>query len=431
MGWFSDEGDLARAFKAWTKLGVSSPLPSSTLYPLKTVAEAKAFCRALASPNIYARYASGRMVLFDLLTFFQDTKSEEAKRYLRDRGLPVLRRILTRALQERGAADAAGERDWRDAHAFLVKILSMYNQPGDASLIAQAARDPRFSDEFLWLVIFEIIADGHPAAVEICEGLADPLPGSEMLANYLGFANRLCREGRISKHPFDCPVGIASLSSFMSDATMDGLAIWVAASLPYIDPPAREALLDRATQHVDPRVRIKAAWAMAKLDMDVGRARLVAFCGDARYSKFTAVHLDELGLADLVPAETREPDFAAMARMCDWLAHPREYGRPPDEISQYDTRELNWPPHGGQPTRLWLFKYRYAPTGEGTGEERIGFAGPFPFSLARKTGNLSPEDAYGLYCCDGMSSDPRVPDRPSAAIGRKLIAELNPDFPAT
>jgi hypothetical protein len=29
-----------------------------------------------------------------------------------------------------------------------------------------------------------------------------------------------------------------------------------------------------------------------------------------------------------------------------------------------------------------------------------------------------------------MSSDPRVTDRRSAAVGRKLIAELNPDFPA-
>ena len=109
MSWFSDEGDLARAFNAWTKLGVSSPLPSSPHYKLRTVAEAKAFCRALASPNIYARYPSGRIVLFDLLAFFQSIESEEAKRYLRDRGLPILRRILTRALQERSATDGYAE----------------------------------------------------------------------------------------------------------------------------------------------------------------------------------------------------------------------------------------------------------------------------------------------------------------------------------
>jgi hypothetical protein len=430
VGWFSDEGDLARAFKAWTKLGISSPLPSSAQYRLRTVAEGKAFCLALSSPNIYARYASGRIVLFDLLAFFQRAETEEAKLYLRDRGLPILRRILTQALQERSATDAEGE--WGDTHTFLIKILSMYSQPGDALLIVQAARDPRFSDQFLWDVIFEIIADGHPDAVEICERLADPLPRSEILPNYLGFTNRLCREGRISKHPFNCADGIARLSAFMSDADAEayGLAIWAAASIPYIDPHPREALLDGAMRHADPLVRIKAAWAMAKLDMDVGRARLVEFCGDARYSKFVAVHLDELGLADLIPAEARKPDFDVMARMCQWLAHPREYGRPPDEIIQYDTRELNWPPDGGKRKRLWLFKYRYAPCGEGTGEEGVGFAGPFPFSFGSVTANLAPEDVYGLHCCDEMSSDPRVTDRRSAAVGRKLIAELNPDFPA-
>jgi hypothetical protein len=177
-----------------------------------------------------------------------------------------------------------------DAHLFLVKILTMYQQRGDASLIVKAARDPRMPKAYLWWVIFEIAAERHPDAVAICEGLKDPLP-----------------EGNVT---------------------------------------ARETLLMSADQHPDALVRLEAAWAFAKTGSELGRRRLAQLCLNPHYSQRAVHYLEELGLGEHIPSRARAADFRAMAEMCSWLMHPNECGRPPDEITQYDTRELNWPPTG-------------------------------------------------------------------------------------
>jgi hypothetical protein len=113
-----------------------------------------------------------------------------------------------------------------------------------------------------------------------------------------------------------------------------------------------------------------------------------------------------------------------MSQMSDWLAHPMEYGRLPDEITQYDTRELYWPPTQRR-ERLWLFKYRYKPhAGEELPDGGIGLVGPITFSFSTTTPDLSPEDVYGLHC----SWELQRGELPSAAAGRRLIADVNPGF---
>jgi hypothetical protein len=80
--------------------------------------------------------------------------------------------------------------------------------------------------------------------------------------------------------------------------------------------------------------------------------------------------------------------------------HPNEFGRPPDQITEYDTRDLYWPPTGDR-RRFWLFKYRYQPQGaDGQAHEGIGLVGSTTFALfGEATADLAPEDVYGLHCC--------------------------------
>jgi hypothetical protein len=290
-------------------------------------------------------------------------------------------------------------------------------------------RDPRLSEGYLWPTIFEMIAERHPEAAEICQRLSDPLPIGPVITPYLEFANRMAREGRVSRHPFATEPGVERLSAFLADRNEDGAAISAAASIPFLIADAREPLLDLAAAHADPLVRLEAAWAMAKLDSRNGHRRLVDFCRDPRFSKRAASYLEELGLAKLVPLESRTPGFQAMSEMCSWLAHPMEFARAPDQIAQYDMRELNWPPTGER-HRLWLFQFSYDPSDVDTGSAGIGLVGSVTFALAETAPDLSPEDVYGLHCCWELqqANGPRAPDECSPAEGRRLIADLNPGF---
>ena len=128
-----------------------------------------------------------------------------------------------------------------------------------------------------------------------------------------------------------------------------------------------------------------------------------------------------------------------MAEMCTWLSYPTENGRPPDEITLYDTRVLTWPPTGDR-RQFWIFKYRYEPGADGDGaEEDFGLVGSTPFSLSGVTFSLygeitspTPEDVYGLHCCWElqMKKAPKVPKELSASYGRKMLAKANPQFVA-
>ena len=113
-----------------------------------------------------------------------------------------------------------------------------------------------------------------------------------------------------------------------------------------------------------------------------------------------------------------------MADLCDWLAHPQEFGRPPDEIEQYDTRELFWPPTNDV-RQVWLFRYRYLAETEGESDDcGLGFYGGITFSLfSETTHDMAPEDAYALHCCWELEvkEDLRAPEERTIQAGRAIL----------
>jgi hypothetical protein len=421
---------LASTLEKWEKQGgdLGSVLHELGDYQVKKAADARAICRALAAPRL-SQPESTRVItspLHALTGLFQDVASQEAFDELKERGLPFLRRMV-----REGMSGASEER--ADDLLFVLKVLALYKQPEDVDLLAEAARHSLGPENFLWPVIFGLVDAEHPGWRRLCELLRSPLPQGFIGVAYLDFVNSHAIRGALTDHPFAAPEGVAMLRAWLSDPEEERFshAHSATAALPFIPEGPRGALLPIAGVHPDVGVRIEAAWAMARLGDAEGRRQLREWCLNARYSQRARALLEELGYQDDIPAEAQDPDFQAMAEMCDWLAHPSEFGRVPDEIVLLNKRELHWPPTDD--TRpLWLFTYTYRGTEpDEEPDTGVGMVGSITFALfGENTTDLSPEDLYGLHCCWELETneDSRAPDKRTPEAGRRILAKHNPGF---
>ena len=189
-------------------------------HAISTRAEAEAVCRALASGDLYGAHGGSGLhpALDDLAVYFQTVATREASAVLREEGLPQLRRILQTAMADPLLADT----DQRHAtHLFVLKVLLLYRERGDGSLLLRAARIPAMAGQYLWSVVFEIVVNDHPDAVEICDGLRDPLLDGHLGVAYLDFANAMALRQHISRHAFDTKQGIERLAGYLDDRKPD------------------------------------------------------------------------------------------------------------------------------------------------------------------------------------------------------------------
>ncbi len=427
--------ELVSTLDRWIETG--GPFPDAELHGhrITTEEEVAAICRALEKGDLYATSSIKSPALHDLVALIQSAGGAECVAALRAGALPRLRAVLDAALGETsgGASDDWDASQRREAHLFLLKVLASFGEPEDAPRIVRAARAPHLRDGYLWSVVLGMLGRGHSSVLEVVEALKDPLPTGLAGVAYLDLANALAIDGRLSSHPFDTPEGTqALLDRLGEDDPEESFAISIVAAAPFLSDAAREAILASAETHRDPFVRLETAWARARSGDDGGRRRLAELCLDPRYARRAATYLEELGLADAVPEAARDPGHKAMAEMCDWLAHPNEMGRPPDEISIFDARTLHWPPTGD--TRpLWLLAYRYDGEADDDSEAGIGLVGSVTFALfGEATSVLSAEEVYGLHCCWelALAGDPRAPRERRPEAGKALIAEGNPGFPA-
>jgi hypothetical protein len=426
--------ELAGALGAWSREGGAFPaIPHS--HAITTAIEADAVCQALSSRFIYAACGSlNQPAFYHIATLFQTAEENEVADLLARKGLPLVRDIVRDAFDWPMPSDGDDRfaRARREAVVFLLKILALYGEAGDGSLIVRAACHPWMSKELLWCVIFDVARERHPDAQAMWEMLRSPLPGADAGVAYLDICNRLAAEQQGWRHPFDSDDGIARIVSLLADRDPDNFvyATCAAACVAFVKPEARAELFDRADRHPDANVRLEAACALARTGTELGRQHLARFALDPRFASRAIERFEKLGLGEYVPARARDPEFRAMAEMCEWLASPMEFARPPEEIALYDTRVLNWPPTQDR-RQLWLFKYRYLPQPDGNRvTDSIGMVGSITFSMSGVTDNLAPEDVYGVHCCFELElkNDPRAPAERSAAEGRKILDQSNSGF---
>lgn len=421
------KSELEKVLHSWAEQGgeLDGAIIADVGRAVRSVAEAKAVCHALDAfrARFDGRHDGVISPLFTFAAFFQNVESEDAYRFFAGEGLPRLRLWVEDLIDGRQVDE--------DAVMFILKILAMYRQSQDVALIARVVRMSQYADSYNWSIIFSEFGPDHPFAGDMIDALRDPLPEGFALVAYLDMANALALAGKLDRHPFDSGPGSERLEAFLRDEDEEnyGNAISATAALPFIESSQRGRLLQAAYDHRDPLVRIEAAWAQAKTGDPEGSARLSRFCMDPRYSHRACQYLEELGFAEEIPLEASEPEFQAVAEMANWLAYPSEFGRPPDAIELFDTREFYWPPTNDT-RRLFLVKYAFDDV-DGEAQTGIGLVGSVTFALfGEATADRSAEDIYGLHCCWEleMNGDPRAPEDRTAENGRQILARYDPGF---
>jgi len=365
-------------------------------YSIKSRKDAQAVCDALKRLDIECE-DSFNSPLHALTAMFQNVAGRDCPAF--DVFSTTGQTELIRAFKARLKNDM--ERREASDLLFILKMLALYGSREGAETILEAARLPLKPDDYLWSVILSVFSDEHPQRDWLFDALSDPLPPDFIAVGLLDAANAAAIAGSLSKHPFDSPTGREQIRHWLTDPNPDhfSYAHSATATLPFITGDMREDFFLLAMDHLDAGVRMEAAWAAAKVGRSSGWELLAEFCRQVSHSEMAQQYLTELGRADLIPAEVRDPSFQAKATFAQWLAHPNELGRPPDELEIVDHRMLHWPPErAAQP--FWLIRYLARDeTGLEPDDVDCGLVGSttwcfFSYEMNRRP----PEDVYAIHC---------------------------------
>jgi len=420
---FSRTTALEKALDQYAKGGVEwdDTVAQAAEDGIRNPAEAKAVVRILAAvaaaPQRYPG-ASGAVLLL------QTPGNEAIANLLREKALPHVVTLME--------VPADPTNDLFSPLAMIAaKIGVMYQEPNAVMGVVKLAARGTHADHHLWEVIFGIIAEAPGLNLAVASTLGMKIPGGFCGIAFLDFCNTMAREENLSPHPFDHATGHARLRTWLNDAENPSYGHSVAATLPYLaSAPLRDELLALARANPAAEIRLEAAWAAAKLGDASGLSELAAAARNPQTADLARTYLTELGASDQIPAEAQGPAGAALAEMGNWLRHPQEFGRGPDELRIVDQRTLHWPPVG-EDRAMTLVYYRYLPTADSTGSEGIGCLGSVTFALfgIDDLVGKTPEAIYGLYCVweFGFHGDARFQGVPGS-VGETLLAEANPGF---
>ncbi len=399
-------------------------------YKVRTPASAHAICLALARlielpPETPDLPVPSRTALDWLVGLFQQVETREAFDILNMFGLPPLLKLFD-------------ERSTRLDLLYLLKLFALYQSEEGADRIIVAAEEGLHSQGRLWSVIFRQLDLEHPQANRVMEALSHRLPVGFICIAYLDWVNTFALAERVGKHPFDAEEGRTCLRKMLTDQNPQhySFAQSASAALPFLQSPERQELLALSLDHASPDVQMEGAWASAKLGSAAGVSILSRLCLDPARSKQACQYLRELDLPEAIPSEVLNPAFVAQSELVAWLAHPDEFGRPPDEIKLFDARELYWPPTRDR-RLIWLFHYSYevddapADAQHGQYEIGVGMVGSITFSLIGETHpGMTPEDIYALHCCWELEfqNEQPAPVARDVEAGRKLLAQHQQGF---
>lgn len=423
------KSSLEKKLSSWIKQGGKDPVSFDYNESISSKAEATLVCSALDlfrdNPRQIA-VSAYFSTLRELVSLFQRVDDQAAFEVLRDSGLPILRNYVRDCLVHNDLDN--------DLQLLTLKILGMYAQRQDVELIGKVAKKQVLPEAYMWSTIFGTFTPDHPFAVNMADELRSTLPTGFSLVSYLDMANSLAIAGKLDRHPFDSEQGRKHLETWLTgtDSENFSYALSATAALPFIDRLHSDVLFEYASNHIDGLVRMEAAWALAKTGNSQGLGRLSTLCLDVNYSVTAQKYLTELNREDQIPSAAQNTDFLAIAEMANWLAHPMEFGQPPDEVELVDSRELFWPPTNDI-RRLWLVRYVYSDDNFGESNAGFGLVGSVTFALfGEATQDLSPEDVYGLHCCWELEAndDPRAPDERTAKAGRMILSRSNAGFQA-
>ena len=158
---------------------------------------------------------------------------------------------------------------------------------------------------------------------------------------------------------------------------------------------------------------------------------LLRISKDVRYSWIARRYLKELGQSKSIPKEVLTPAFLARADLCQFLSHPAENGRPPDQVKILDARSIQWPPTRRK-ENVWLIQViDDAESPGGPAYKGIAFVGPrisYQPEMLKDVTEI--EQMYGAYCAWELAQngDPRIAGQPTPEKGWLLIKSANPKW---
>jgi hypothetical protein len=412
---------------------------------IKSKGDAQAICKALERIRTGDEEPGKRSSFHTLVGLFQDVDGTECDAFplMRGEGIRTLARIVQSALKDMSKFD-------EDDVLFAVKILAMYGTRDGTDLVIRAARLPLRPDTYMWNVILARFTANHPESDRLFRKLSDPMPEAFIAVSLLDAANTAAREGANYPHCFDTEAGVEQLERWLADRDEEhfSYAVSATAALPLITRPELNSLLALAFDHMSSDVQMEAAWAAAKLGRESGIQWLTRACLDVNRSSKAKHYLTEQDRENAIPAEANDPTFQARSEFAQWLAHPNELGKVPDEVEVYDHRVLAWPPER-EPIPLWLLKYRVKDeSGLRPDNVDVGLFGSVLFCLfSYKIGQRPPEDGYAIHCYWEMNCNKKIEeiDVPNSsreydsmlAQGRldglesdaiSMVAELSPEL---
>jgi len=269
---------------------------------------------------------------------------------------------------------------------------------------------------------------GDDAFEEVLESFEGNPPSGPTGAMLLTRLNRMYfDEDWDGDHPYDTPAGARALKAWLAPDSEDAFAAGF--GLAFVNDDTRVGLVEYGLKHPSGDVRLEVAWSDVRTGGNLGLDYLKEACLDVNWSELAVSYLEELELADEVPASAREPDFVAMAAMADWLRHPNELGKPPKTIEQVDVRELYWPP-SEEKLEMRVFRFTHLPEEGAEAEAFYGFVGSMTWSsFATFDEEPSMEALYASQCAFELNweSDGEEEDI-SDAKAMELLRKHNPEF---
>ncbi|HVE43249.1 MAG TPA: hypothetical protein VNM14_25460 [Planctomycetota bacterium] len=283
----------------------------------------------------------------------------------------------------------------------VLRVFAIYRTREGTERILRAVKRPLGAESYYWELIFSEFGKDHPDQSVLIARLRPDLPAGFAGVAFLDLCNDLLRAKSLESHPFDSEVGRKRLESYLrdSDESHYSYARSAVMALPFLAASGdRNNLLKIADVHPSPGVTVDAAWARAKAGDEQGIRTLVKFCLDLRLSESATTHLENLGRKDAIPKEALEPSFAAKGEFAEWLSHPSELGKYPDDLEIVASRVLHWPTQAPEKTTTcWLIRYTLARS-DGLIDRGVGIVGPTTWcSPWDEYLVMAPDDVFGCY----------------------------------
>lgn len=256
--------------------------------------------------------------------------------------------------------------------------------------------------------------------------LLDAVQHPQVAAVVLDFSNFLSRERKLAEHPgwvrraqLTALLGqlVERLEKFEDDSARSGvadldtakavtetiaLAVALCHAMALMNHTDAIGKLHRMLALRHRRLRVEAAYALAKLQDTAGIENLKEMASESVVRLRANAYAAELGVLDEIAAEYRSPQAVAEAHMVVHLAEPSQFGLPPTSCELVDDRELYWPGFD-EPVRCFLFQFRYA---FAHGElVNTGIVGPVTLCVSSDLTDLPVPDVYAVFAGLGIEHD--------------------------